>query len=310
MADSGLRVRAEDREFAVAFDLFEERRLHDAGIETVRFDRLLEEDWAIPALEVFVEPPKWRGHSFVDLLEWVVCSKLSRAGETLVRWRAHKKGGASGVRKVLDARGWNFEAKKNGNFLSFEGFAPAPGPRPEPAGFDAHLADRELHFAADWGVFSEDHIDDGTRMLFDVVREAIGGRVSAVADIGCGYGPLAIGLVTAGVCEEAVAVDTDFVAIKLARTNAAACGAAVRFVAEDDPSSLPSTPLTVSYPPTHADASNRERLVDGLVRRSIHGEVFVVVHSGLEERYAALFAASEVEVVTVARARHSVLRFG
>jgi 16S rRNA G1207 methylase RsmC len=283
-------------------------------VHVVRFDDLLAGAAAEAAVEVeradevLVRPSMWRGHSFIALCEWIACAKLARPGSP-VRWEVPARGGATGVRKVLTEREWTFKETRGEHKRQrvFEGPAPEAGEMPPTRSFRALLGPRELSFEADWGVFSLGHVDDGTRALFDAALER---RAATVADIGTGYGAVAVGLAAAGGTERVVASDVDFVALHFARRNADANGAAVELRGEDDPAALAPTELTTCEIPTHVPPGQTQRLVDGLVARSRTGTVLVAVHNGLVERYVRLFAGAGAETRIEEGETHAVLCLG
>jgi precorrin-6B methylase 2 len=290
---------------AVALTLDELRAAEAAGALALRFDELLAGAEVEPADEVHVHPSMWRGHSFIALCEWIVCAKLAAPGSRIV-WVAPARGGATGVRKVLESRSWEFTESKDRRLRVFEGSAPQAGPMPSPRSFVATLGPRELSFAADWGAFSLGHVDEGTRRLFDAAY-ATGGKT--VADVGTGYGAVAIGLAVAGAAETRVhASDVDLVSLHLARRNAEANGVEVALVCDDDPSALEPTKLTTCEIPTHVPASQTQRLVDGLTARARRGSVVLVaVHMGLVARYSGLFADAGADVHVEDGDTHAIL---
>jgi 16S rRNA G1207 methylase RsmC len=248
----------------------------------VRFDELLAGGEVERADEVVIAPPTWRGHSFIELCEWLVCAKLAHEGARAT-WIAPKRGGATGVRKVLETRGWEFTERKDGDDRVFDGVVPAAGIRPEPRVF----VEDGVEFAADWGVFSREHIDEGTRVLLEAAMQHDAGFV---VDVGTGYGPLPILLSKAGRCTRAIGTDIDLVALYLARRNAIANDVDVAFMALADPTKVDASPLTLCEIPTHTP--DTDALVAGLTRRSREGVVLVAVHRGIEERYRELFGGA------------------
>jgi hypothetical protein len=257
--------------------------------------------------DVLVCPSMWRGHAFIALCEWIVCAKLVRPGSQVV-WSVPARGGATGVRKVLTERGWDFTETKGEHKRQrvFEGAAPDPGPAPTARSFVATLGSRELSFEADWGVFSLGHVDEGTRALFDAAYAA---GATTVADVGTGYGAVAVGLAASGDRVAVAGSDVDLVALHLARRNAAANGTAVSLFCDDDPSALAPTELTTCEIPTHVAPAQTLRLVRGLVARSRAGTVLVAVHNGLVQRYVGLFAEAGAEARVEDGTTHAVLRF-
>ena len=83
--------------------------------------------------------------------------------------------------------------------------------------FTEHLRGFDFTFYTTWGLFSPEHIDDGTRLLIEEIEV----KEDAVSlDLGCGYG--AIGLVLAKLSPKGIVhmVDKDFVAVEYAEKNA------------------------------------------------------------------------------------------
>jgi 16S rRNA G1207 methylase RsmC len=137
---------------------------------------------------------------------------------------------------------------------------------------------------ADYGVFSPGAIDAGSALLLEVASGL--GPLEALADIGVGYGALALSLVAGGVAPRAVATEVDSIAAWLAERNAAAAGIELRLALDPDPLAVERTELTVCNVPTHLDARASAALMAGLAARARDGRLLAVVHAGLEERYA------------------------
>jgi 16S rRNA G1207 methylase RsmC len=279
-----------------------------ARAHVVAFDDLLAGAEVERADDVLLCPSMWRGHSFIALCEWIACAKLAHLGSQ-VAWSVPARGGATGVRKVLTGRGWEFTETraKDKRHRLFQGSAPDAGEMPAVRSFVTTLGPRELTFEADWGVFSLGHVDNGTRALFDA---ALARGARTVADVGTGYGAVAIGLAASGGPERVIASDVDLVSLHLARRNADANGAVVALDREDDPSALAPTELTTCEIPTHVPPGQTQRLIDGLVARSRHGTVLVAVHNGLVERYVRLFATAGAEARVQDGETHAVLTLG
>lgn len=94
---------------------------------------------------------------------------------------------------------------------------------------------RLVRLATDRGVFSADRVDDGTRLL--LAEGPPVGAAAVLADVGCGYGPIAVTLaLRAGPGSVVWAVDVNERARDLCRTNAEANGVGerVRVVAPGD----------------------------------------------------------------------------
>ncbi|NLD77726.1 MAG: methyltransferase [Acidimicrobiales bacterium] len=114
-------------------------------------------------------------------------------------------------------------------------FSPRPEVASEPGAVELVLPEgRLIRLATDRGVFSGDRVDPGTRALLVEGPEVTG---PVVADVGCGYGPIAVALALRGGPDVQVwAVDVNERARALCAANAEANGVAdqVRVVAPDE----------------------------------------------------------------------------
>jgi 16S rRNA G1207 methylase RsmC len=174
---------------------------------------------------------------------------------------------------------------REGALVRITGVPPRTARPPEPRVFEAAIGGQHLRFGADYGVFSPEGVDDGTRLLADVALQ--GPPVDVVADIGVGYGVLAIGLVRNGIARRAVGTDVDCVALWLARRNAAASRVQLAVEGASDPAVVEDTALTVCNVPTHINAARTADLMRSLARRARGGRrLLIVVHASLENRYA------------------------
>ncbi len=178
--------------------------------------------------------------------------------------------------------------------------------QPEARQFSAVIGAHELTFLADYGVFSPDHIDDGSRLLAEITLRQP--PVSVLADIGVGYGPLAIAAVRNGIAARAVATDVDCIALWLAQRNAAASGVALEVLCTPDPRQAEPTPLTVCNVPTHINAEQSAELMRALAQRARGGrKLLIVVHASLEARYARHLTAAGLSPVRHPGPAHVVL---
>ena len=250
---------------------------HDAmaGVIGVTADRV----------DVFL--PTYRGKNLVLTLAWLVVNRLAAAGADVV-WHLQKQQGPNSIQRLLASLGWKLEQTRHGRFRELRGQAPTAAPEPAPRHFTTEVDGVTLRLEADYGVFSPQELDAGTRLLMDV---ALGQRVDgALADIGTGYGPLAIGLLAAGRAQRAVVTDVDCIALWLALRNSAANGVSdLTALASADPTIVEPTPLTVCNVPTHLNARETTTLMAGLLTRARAGRLLVVVHRSLEARYARYF---------------------
>ncbi len=79
------------------------------------------------------------------------------------------------------------------------------------------LRGKPLTFFTTWGLFSPKEIDEGSKLLIDLVEVA---PDSDILDLGCGYGPIGIALAANAPSGETHMVDKDFVAVDYANKNA------------------------------------------------------------------------------------------
>ncbi len=170
------------------------------------------------------------------------------------------------------------------------------------------LGGRSVSLSADFGVFSPDRVDDGTAMLLAAASRLP--VTSAVADIGIGYGVLALGLLAADRAERAFGTDVDCVALWLAGLNARRLEVPLELAADPDPLAVPPTPLTVCNVPTHIGVEATRSLMGGLVQRAATGRLLAVVHRSLEQRYARYLSAAGLTVSTEPGPAHTVLDTG
>lgn len=261
-----------------------------------------------PAPQVIVQVPPRRGYRFIEFLEWLVCSTLAQPQTGDVRWRARRKQGAEGLERILRERGWSVAKSRSGSLVELAGAPPRPGARPVPASFETELAGRRVQLAADWGTFSREHVDDGTRLLLDAA--VAGPPVSLAVDIGTGYGALALGLVLGGRAERALGTELDSVALSLALINAGNAEVPLDGLLEEDPAAVPKAELTVCNFPTHAQRDDSDRLLAGLASRAADGLVLIVVHASLEGRFTTRLLDLGTPASTVRRETHAVIAVG
>lgn len=203
------------------------------------------------------------------------------------------------------------------------------------AGFDeararAHVAARYeiedpalpgLSLVSAPGVFSRRELDGGTKQLLEhaaVRASEPGTEPSAVLDLGCGVGPLALWAARRWASARVVAVDSNLRAVALARENAARNGleGRVRVLASDGLGAdvvaregLEPFSLALINPPTHAEPEVLGRLAADLRRALASGGVAMLVVSRAGRmteqlvRAAARVEAFEYPRFTVLEAR-------
>jgi 16S rRNA (guanine1207-N2)-methyltransferase len=149
-------------------------------------------------------------------------------------------------------------------------------------------------------VFSWRALDDGTRVLLDVLDERIATRATPprkVLDLGCGWGPVSVWVARTFPQARLLAIDTNHLAVACTRGNLAKVNAGSRAMvvpsAGLDGVTLRDAPpwvedlasdldLVLSNPPTHAERHEQERTFEGVARRMTEGGTLVMV---VHERY-------------------------
>jgi 16S rRNA G1207 methylase RsmC len=275
----------------VAFSASEVASAHAAGAPAIGFHEVGSSP--LPkAGRIEVRLPAYRGMSLVPVLSWLAV-RLARS-DAVAAWYLDKQQGPDSIRVLLEGLGWRLERDRRGRVVRLFGVQPPSAVLPAPRRFTTTIAGREVELAADYGVFSPEHVDDGTALLLDVaLRQPPAGEV---ADIGVGYGPLAIGLLLGGVAGAAVATDVDCIALWLAAENARACGVSLTLACTPDPSAIGPTPLTVCNVPTHINSHETGRFMAALAGRARHGRLLAVVHASLEARYTRHVEAAGLQV--------------
>ena len=140
------------------------------------------------------------------------------------------------------------------------------------------------------GVFSRRELDGGTRQLLEhaAARASTATEPSAVLDLGCGVGPLALWAAVRWPSARVVAVDSNLRAVALARENVARHGleGRMRVLASDGLAAdvvaregLEPFSLALVNPPTHAEPEGLGRLAQDLRRALAPGGVAMLVVS-------------------------------
>lgn len=144
------------------------------------------------------------------------------------------------------------------------------------------LADLTLDLQTDSGVFSGDAIDAGTSYLLTADAKPPEGATN-LADLGCGYGPIALTLATRSPGATVWAIDVNPRALALTRQNADSAGLTnVRVVAPDEvPAEITFEALYSNPPIRVGKAALHELLETWLARLTPRGTATLVVHKNL-----------------------------
>lgn len=143
--------------------------------------------------------------------------------------------------------------------------------------------DHELEFATANGTFSADGVDLGTQVLLRSVAPAPAAR--RLLDLGCGWGPIAVGLARTLPAAHIDAVDVNERALALTGENAAAAGVGDRVRAslpdELDPPVDGYDEIWSNPPIRVGKAALHELLLRWLPHLAPHGRALLVVGKNL-----------------------------
>lgn len=190
-------------------------------------------------------------------------------------------------------------------------FSSDPTAKSDPSTTTLHLPERRIELVTDRGVFSYGRVDAGTKLLLlEAVRPKPGS--SHLADIGCGYGPVAIAMALR--CPEATvwAIEPNARARDLCIHNAAHNGAPnVEVVAPEDVPSSIAFSLIASNPPIRIGKSALHRLLSRWLNRldpAGHADLVVQKHLGSDSLAAWLSAQGHLTERVTSRAGYRILR--
>jgi 16S rRNA G1207 methylase RsmC len=157
------------------------------------------------------------------------------------------------------------------------------------------------------GVFSRRELDAGTRCLIEfAARSSV--QPSAVLDLCCGVGPLALWAAKRWPSATVTAVDSNLVAVALARENADANAVRVKVLEHDGlPVEGGPVDLTLCNPPTHADAETLVALFAPLPAWHRRGSHFLAVATRPAPIASAL-RPTGAEITIHARERYAIVQ--
>jgi 16S rRNA (guanine1207-N2)-methyltransferase len=160
-------------------------------------------------------------------------------------------------------------------------FSPSPDVPSRPSTVRLDLPDLSLALRTDRGVFSGARIDPGTRYLLTTAPPPP--RAGHLADMGCGYGPIALTLATRAPGATVWAVDVNERALELTQANAAAAGLANVRVATPDavPHDVRLAALWSNPPVRVGKAALHDLLEHWLGRLDTDGTALLVVQRNL-----------------------------
>ena len=156
-------------------------------------------------------------------------------------------------------------------------FAERPTAARHPRSVHVVLPDLHLELETDSGMFSPTRLDPGTRLLLDTAPQPP--AAGDLADLGCGYGPLALVLAARSPGARIWAVDVNTRALELCARNAKKASLSnVRCVTPDDPGVPGRLQVIWSNPPVRIGKPALQALLQTwLARLSPDGAAFLVI---------------------------------
>lgn len=160
-------------------------------------------------------------------------------------------------------------------------FSQTPDTDFQPRTIRVKLAGRELTLETAGGVFSPEHLDQGTAVLLDHLQKAPAG--GNILDVGCGWGPISIALAIQSPKATIWAIDVNERSLELTRRNALALGLGnIRTAKPDDIDPKLEFSGIWSNPPIRVGKNQlHEILARWLPRMAAHGEAYLVVQKNL-----------------------------
>ena len=160
-------------------------------------------------------------------------------------------------------------------------FSETPGSDYKPKEISVVINGREVLVTTAGGVFSPDHIDQGTNVLLTHLDEAPAG--GNILDIGCGWGPIALSLASASPKATIWAVDVNQRSLELTAANAKRLGLSnIKCVTpEEVPADLEFSGIWSNPPIRVGKDVLHEILLTWLPRLQEHAEAYLVVQKNL-----------------------------
>ena len=160
-------------------------------------------------------------------------------------------------------------------------FSETPGSDYKPKEISVVINGHEVLVTTAGGVFSPDHIDQGTNVLLTHLDEAPAG--GNILDIGCGWGPIALSLASASPKSTIWAVDVNQRSLELTAANAKRLGLSnIKCVTpEEVPADLEFSGIWSNPPIRVGKDVLHEILLTWLPRLQEHAEAYLVVQKNL-----------------------------
>jgi len=160
-------------------------------------------------------------------------------------------------------------------------FSETPGSEYRLKEITVTISGREVTLTTAGGVFSPDHIDQGTSVLLDHLAEAPAG--GDILDLGCGWGPIALALASHSPKSTVWAVDVNQRSLELTAANAKRMGLSnIKCVTPDQvPADLKFSGIWSNPPIRIGKDALHELLLSWLPRLQKDAEAYLVVQKNL-----------------------------
>jgi 16S rRNA G1207 methylase RsmC len=160
-------------------------------------------------------------------------------------------------------------------------FSETPGSEYRLKEITVTISGREVTLTTAGGVFSPDHIDQGTAVLLDHMAEAPAG--GDILDLGCGWGPIALALASHSPKSTVWAVDVNQRSLELTASNAKRMGLSnIKCVTPDQvPADLKFSGIWSNPPIRIGKDALHELLLSWLPRLQKDAEAYLVVQKNL-----------------------------
>lgn len=160
-------------------------------------------------------------------------------------------------------------------------FSETPGSNYKPKEINVTINGRDVTVITAGGVFSPDHIDQGTNVLLAHLEEAPAG--GNILDLGCGWGPIALSLAAHSPKATIWAVDVNERSLELTDANAARLGLTnIRCVKpEDVPKDLKFSGIWSNPPIRVGKEVLHEILLAWLPKLQDEADAYLVVQKNL-----------------------------
>ena len=174
-------------------------------------------------------------------------------------------------------------------------FSQTPDNEFKPKEIQVSLAGRSVTVQTSGGIFSPEHVDQGTAVLLSHLEDAPAS--GNILDIGCGWGPIAIALALASPKSTVWSIDINERSLELTRRNVASLHLEnVRVCKpEEIPAGLEFSGIW-SNPPIRVGKDQLHAILKlWLPRLAKHGEAFFVVQKNLGADSLAKWMSSEFQ---------------